>query len=66
MLENGIYSYLTDTDSFIIATGSVGLSEGTYIIVKVSRLPKAGMIINLAQKEYELFSMGMTKILLTT
>ena len=66
MLENGIYSYLTDTDSFIVATGNVGLPEGTYIIVKVSRLPRAGTILSLAQKEYELFSMGATRLLLTT
>ena len=65
MLENGVYLYLTDTDSFIIATGNVGLPEGTYIIVQVSRLPKEGMIISLVQKEYELFSMGATNILLT-
>lgn len=66
MLENGVYLYLTDTDSFIVATGRVGLPVGTYIIVKVSRLPKDGMIISLAQKKYELISMGTTRLLLTT
>ena len=66
MLENGVYLYLIDTDSFIVATGNVGLPEGTYIIVKVSRLPKAGTMISLAQKKYELISMGTTRLLLTT
>ena len=66
MLENGVYSYLTDTDSFIVATGNIGLPEGSYMIVKVRRLPRVGILVSLAQRDYELFSMNATKLLLTT
>ncbi len=64
-IQNGIYLYSTDPDSFFIGTTAIGIPCGTYLIIKVKSLPRAGQTISIANKEYEVFSIGAISVLLT-
>lgn len=65
MLVNGVYSYLSESNCFYIVSANMGLEEGTYLILRVNRLPRNGKTIVLAGKEYELVCFGDVKALLT-
>lgn len=64
-LQNGVYSFVTEQGSFLIGTETLGLARGTYLILRVRKLPGAGKTIMIANKVYELFSEGESNILLT-
>jgi hypothetical protein len=57
-LQNGLYTFITGNDSFLIGTETLGIPCGTYLIIKTRHLPKAGKSINIGNKEYELIDIA--------
>lgn len=64
-IQNGLYSFITDNDSFLIGNDATGLPCGTYLIIRVKQLPRVGRIITIANKEYELLDKEIAEVLLT-
>lgn len=53
-IQNGLYSFITDKENFLIGTEALGMPCGTYLIIRVRQLPKAGRAIFIANREYEI------------
>ncbi len=64
-IQNGLYSFITDNDSFLIGNDAIGLPRGTYLIIRVKQLPRAGRVITIANKEYEILDKETAEVLLT-
>ena len=64
-IQNGLYSFITANDSFLIGNDSIGIPRGTYLIIKVKQLPRAGRVITIANKEYEILDKETAEVLLT-